>query len=58
MDIVERRTDANDAARTPLLILEAVRSFLDEHALGTGALQAHRIGDDGPGRHLCRHSLT
>ena len=47
MDIVERRTDANDAARTPLLILEAVRSFLDEHGLGTGALQAHRIGEGG-----------
>jgi aminoglycoside phosphotransferase (APT) family kinase protein len=47
VDIVERRTDANDAARTPLLILEAVRSFLDEHALGTGALQAHRIGEGG-----------
>jgi aminoglycoside phosphotransferase (APT) family kinase protein len=47
VDIVERRTDANDAARTPLLILEAVRSFLDEHGLGTGALQAHRIGEGG-----------
>jgi aminoglycoside phosphotransferase (APT) family kinase protein len=47
VDIVERRTDANDAARTPLLILEDVRSFLDEHGLGTGALQAHRIGEGG-----------
>jgi aminoglycoside phosphotransferase (APT) family kinase protein len=47
VDIVERRTEANDAARTPLLILEAVRSFLDEHGLGTGGLQAHRIGEGG-----------
>ena len=47
MDIVERHTDAKDAARTPLLILEAVRSFLDEHGLGTGALEAHRIGEGG-----------
>jgi aminoglycoside phosphotransferase (APT) family kinase protein len=47
MDIVEQRTDANDATRTPLLILETVRSFLDEHGLGTGALQAHRIGEGG-----------
>jgi len=47
VDIVERHTDAKDAARTPLLILEAVRSFLDEHGLGTGALEAHRIGEGG-----------
>ncbi len=47
MDIVERKTDARDAARPPLLILETVRSFLDEHGLGSGALQAHRIGEGG-----------
>ena len=47
MDIVERRTNADDAARRPLLILEAVRSFLDAHGLGSGALQAHRIGEGG-----------
>jgi aminoglycoside phosphotransferase (APT) family kinase protein len=47
VDIVERQTDAHDAARPPLLILETVRSFLDEHGLGTGALQAHRIGEGG-----------
>jgi aminoglycoside phosphotransferase (APT) family kinase protein len=47
VDIVERRTDAHDAARPPLVILEAIRSFLDAHALGAGALQAHRIGEGG-----------
>jgi aminoglycoside phosphotransferase (APT) family kinase protein len=47
MDIVERLTDAHDSARSPLLILETVRSFLDEHRLGSGALQAHRIGEGG-----------
>jgi aminoglycoside phosphotransferase (APT) family kinase protein len=47
MDIVERRTDARNAARAPLLILETVRRFLDEHGLGSGALQAHRIGEGG-----------
>src|SRR6266540_2892383 len=47
MDIVERRTNAHDAAPPPLLILETVRSFLDEHRLGSGALQAHRIGEGG-----------
>jgi aminoglycoside phosphotransferase (APT) family kinase protein len=47
VDIVERRADANEAARPPLLILETVRSFLDEHGLGSGTLQAHRIGEGG-----------
>jgi len=47
VDIVERRTDAREAARPPLLILETVRSFLDEHGLGSGAIQAHRIGEGG-----------
>jgi aminoglycoside phosphotransferase (APT) family kinase protein len=47
MEIVERRSDAPAAARSPLLILETVRSFLDEHGLGSGTLQAHRIGEGG-----------
>ncbi len=47
MDIVERRTNADDAARQPLLILESVRSFLDAHGLGSGPLEAHRIGEGG-----------
>jgi aminoglycoside phosphotransferase (APT) family kinase protein len=47
VDIVERRTNAHDAARLPLLILETVGSFLDAHGLGSGALQAHRIGEGG-----------
>ena len=47
MDIVARRTDADDAARPPLLILETVRAFLDAHELGSGALHAHRIGEGG-----------
>jgi aminoglycoside phosphotransferase (APT) family kinase protein len=47
VDIVARRTNAHDAARTPLLILETVSSFLDTHGLGSGALLAHRIGEGG-----------
>ena len=47
MDIVERRSTAHDSARPPLLILEAVRSFLDEHGLGSGGLRASRIGEGG-----------
>jgi aminoglycoside phosphotransferase (APT) family kinase protein len=47
MDIVERRSTAHASARPPLLILDAVRSFLDVHGLGSGGLQAHRIGEGG-----------
>jgi aminoglycoside phosphotransferase (APT) family kinase protein len=47
VDIVERRIDAHDSARPPLLVLETVRSFLDAQGLGSGALQAHRIGEGG-----------
>jgi aminoglycoside phosphotransferase (APT) family kinase protein len=47
MDIVEGRTNVDDAPRGPLLILEAVRSFLDAHGLGSGPLEAHRIGEGG-----------
>src|SRR3989442_6208316 len=43
----EQLTEAHDVARPPLLILETVRAFLDEHGLGAGALQAHRIGEGG-----------
>ena len=38
MEIVER---------PPLLILETVRRFLDEHGLGAGSLRAERIGEGG-----------
>jgi len=38
MDIVER---------PPLLILDTVQGFLDEHGLGAGALRAERIGEGG-----------
>jgi len=47
VDIVEQLTDAHDVARPPLLILETVRAFLDEHGLGSGELQARRIGEGG-----------
>jgi aminoglycoside phosphotransferase (APT) family kinase protein len=33
--------------RPPLLILETVRRFLDEHGLGAGTLRAERIGEGG-----------
>jgi aminoglycoside phosphotransferase (APT) family kinase protein len=33
--------------KAPLLILENVETFLDEHGLGTGPINARRIGDGG-----------
>jgi aminoglycoside phosphotransferase (APT) family kinase protein len=47
VDIVERPAEASRGARPPLLILETVRSFLDEHGLGAGELRARRIGEGG-----------
>jgi aminoglycoside phosphotransferase (APT) family kinase protein len=47
MDVVETSAEAEGLAKPPLLILDRVRAFLDEHALGSGALRAHRIGEGG-----------
>ncbi len=47
MEIVEQARDAEGAERPPLLILDTVRAFLDEHALGAGELHARRIGEGG-----------
>ena len=35
------------STQAPLLILENVEQFLDEHGLGTGAVRASRIGQGG-----------
>jgi aminoglycoside phosphotransferase (APT) family kinase protein len=45
LDIVE--TAASGAARPPLLVLDRVRAFLDEHGLGSGDVRARRIGEGG-----------
>ncbi len=37
-DIVETAADAQRSSRPPLLVLDRVRAFLDEHGLGAGAL--------------------
>jgi aminoglycoside phosphotransferase (APT) family kinase protein len=47
VDIVERAADAAGAARPPLLVLEVVEAFLDEHGLGSGTITATRIGEGG-----------
>src|SRR5918996_668202 len=44
-DIVE--TVAGPTSRPPLLVLDRVRAFLDEHGLGSGELRAKRIGEGG-----------
>jgi aminoglycoside phosphotransferase (APT) family kinase protein len=47
MDVVETSADAEGLTKPPLLILDRVRAFLDEHGLGAGALSARRIGEGG-----------
>jgi aminoglycoside phosphotransferase (APT) family kinase protein len=47
MDIVDRAADAQGAPRPPLLVVDTIRDFLDEHALGSGGLSARRIGEGG-----------
>ena len=44
-DIVATHEDAAANARPPLLILEPLRRFMDEHGLGEGEIDAQPIGD-------------
>jgi len=46
-DIVETAAAASRLTKPPLLVLDRVRAFLDEHGFGTGDLRAHRIGEGG-----------
>jgi aminoglycoside phosphotransferase (APT) family kinase protein len=46
-DVVERAADAAGLGKPPLLILENVEAFLDEHGLGSGPVRASRIGQGG-----------
>jgi aminoglycoside phosphotransferase (APT) family kinase protein len=46
-DIVETAADANGLAKPPLLVLDRVGAFLDEHGLGEGGVRARRIGEGG-----------
>jgi aminoglycoside phosphotransferase (APT) family kinase protein len=45
--VVARVADADRLDRPPLLILENVEAFLDEHGLGSGPVTATRIGEGG-----------
>ena len=44
-DIVATHADVAPDAREPLLVLEPLAAFLDEHGIGAGAIQAQPIGD-------------
>ena len=46
-DIVETATDDDGITKSPLLVLDRVRAFLDEHSLGSGDIRAQRIGEGG-----------
>ena len=46
-DIVATAAEAEGQALPPLLVLDRVRSFLDEHRLGEGDVCAQRIGEGG-----------
>jgi aminoglycoside phosphotransferase (APT) family kinase protein len=44
-DIVATHADAAGNARPPLLVIEPLRAFLDEHGLGEGEIEAKPIGE-------------
>jgi aminoglycoside phosphotransferase (APT) family kinase protein len=46
-DIVETAADAERLSKPPLLVLDRVQAFLDEHGLGAGEIRARRIGEGG-----------
>jgi aminoglycoside phosphotransferase (APT) family kinase protein len=44
-DVVETRAEAHGNSRSPLLVLEPLRAFLDGHCLGEGPIRATPIGE-------------
>ena len=46
-DIVATAAEAAGAERAPLVVLDRLEAFLDEHGLGAGPVRASRIGDGG-----------
>ncbi|HEX4746781.1 MAG TPA: phosphotransferase family protein [Gaiellaceae bacterium] len=46
-DIVESAGAEGVQSRPPLLVLDRISTFLDEHGLGSGPLRAQRIGEGG-----------
>jgi aminoglycoside phosphotransferase (APT) family kinase protein len=46
-DVVATAAEAERLPKPPLLILDRVEAFLDEHGLGSGPVRAGRIGEGG-----------
>jgi aminoglycoside phosphotransferase (APT) family kinase protein len=46
-DIVATAEQAKRLTRAPLVVLDRLEAFLDEHGLGEGPVRAERIGDGG-----------
>jgi aminoglycoside phosphotransferase (APT) family kinase protein len=46
-DIVATTAEATGLRKPPLLVLDRVRAFLDEHGLGSGEVRPRRIGEGG-----------
>jgi aminoglycoside phosphotransferase (APT) family kinase protein len=46
-DVVETAAEARSLEKPPLLVLDRVREFLDDHGLGEGGLNVRRIGEGG-----------
>lgn len=44
-DVVDTDLEGAGLARPPLIVLERVRDFLDEHSLGSGDPRVHRTGE-------------
>ncbi len=44
-DIVRRHSDVPAGARAPLLVIEPLQRFLDQHGLGEGAIEAAPVGE-------------
>jgi aminoglycoside phosphotransferase (APT) family kinase protein len=44
-DVVETLADASGNARPPLVVLEPLERFLDDHGIGTGPISVSAIGD-------------
>ena len=44
-DVVATEEEAKRSERAPLLVLEPLRAFLDEHGIGSGDIEATPLGD-------------
>ena len=47
IDVVATAADAEGNSVAPLIVLDRIEAFLDEHGLGSGPLRASRIGVRG-----------